>query len=337
MGAGPPGRGAPGRPGCPGRPGWPGLRGPPGGWPGRAVRARRGRLACAGLRGLAGRIGSVDGLGQPEPENRARYVDQGADAQHPGGAAQDLDAAGQHDAQGRGDERYQRGPRVRGHQGELGGQQPGRHRAAHHPVGLLQDQHAECGRKQRQRIVQGRGHPPAQQAPGEQRAGHDVAASLLNPVQHRPDERREHHERRHRDEQVENHLAARLVERGVEEQRPGQRHDHEGVPDVARRGQLDQVREAGAARAGGTGDPVEEPARAARRAGAGPRGTGSRGGARPGGRLRGGEHLARSPPGLLGPRARLAHDTSILPRRVSHDPAARPEPPVRVSRRGHAA
>ena len=45
---------------------------------------------------------------------------------------------------------------------------------------------------------------------------------------------------RHRDEQEQHHLAPGLVDRGAEEDRPGERHGDEGVARAAGGGQLDQ-------------------------------------------------------------------------------------------------
>ena len=184
----------------------------------------------------AARVRSVDALGQPEAEDSARYVDQGACAQHPGRVGGPAEGQGEPYSQRRGDEPGQRGSRVRRHEGQLIRQQPRRDRAPRHRVDLLQDQHAERRREQRDRVmVQGRGHPPAQQAARQQGPGQDVAAALVDPVQHRADERRQHRERRHGNEQVDSHLTAGLVERGVEEQGPGERHRDERVADIAGR------------------------------------------------------------------------------------------------------
>ena len=208
----------------------------------------------------------------------ARYS-EGAGPEHParaaGSAAGDERQPGRGGrAQGRGDQRRERDPRVGRHQRDLGREQSRGHRAPGDPVGLLQHQHPERRREQGQRvIVHGRaGHAPAEQATGQQGADHDVPAAVPDPVQHRPDERGQHGERCHRDEQGERDPAPGLVHRGAEEQRAGQGHGHERIRRRAGRGQLDEPVQAGAGSPGGLRHPADAPSRATGGGGAGPPG-----------------------------------------------------------------
>jgi hypothetical protein len=150
-------------------------------------------------------------------------------------------------------------------------------------------------------------HSPAQQAPRQQRADKEVPASLPDPVQHRPDERGEHGEGGHGDEQGQRHPATGLGHRGAEEQRPGQGHGDERVGRAARGGEFHEPVQAGPAGTGRLSHPVDEAGGAAGAGGTdpGPGGTG------PGPGLRGRGQAAVYPPRPQ-PRAGQSHDPSIL-------------------------
>ena len=270
--------------------------------PGRAARAERRRRPAARRRRLLAergrfRRGVIDLVRDPGPEHGGPEIDEGADPQYPGRAGHALDSEGDRSGHRRGQHGAQPVAGIRRHQRDLGGQQPRGHRAPGDRVGLLQHEHAEGGREERNRITGDRaGHRPAQQAAGQHRAHHDVPAPLPDPVQHGPDKRCKQREWRHGEDEVEHDLTARLVQGGIEEHGPGQGHGHEGVPGTPRRGQLDETRQAGAARARRAAQPVHEPSQPP-----------VRGDARPRGRL---GRMAGCPPCL-----RQSHGLSIRPSR----------------------
>ena len=69
----------------------------------------------------------------------------------------------------------------------------------------------------------------AEDAAGHEEAGSDESLRASEPVDRGADQRRQHRKRRHRDQEVEQHLLARGVRADVEEQRPGQADRHERV------------------------------------------------------------------------------------------------------------
>ena len=108
--------------------------------------------------------------------------------------------------------------------------------------------------------------PRAGGSPGQQ-----VAPTLLQAVERRPDERREHRERGRRYQQEQHDPAAGLIHGRAEEDRPGQGDGHEGVSRPAGRGELDQRGQAGAAGPRCARHPVHQAAGLAGRRGANPR------------------------------------------------------------------
>ena len=94
---------------------------------------------------------------------------------------------------------------------------------------LRQHEDAERRRIEPEVVVVG-GHHQRQHAPAEVAGGDRPPAAALQPVQRRPDDRGEHGERGHRDQQVQRDVAALGVGGRREEQRPGQRDGDHRVP-----------------------------------------------------------------------------------------------------------
>jgi hypothetical protein len=88
-----------------------------------------------------------------------------------------------------------------------------------------------------------------QEGPAQHGQGQGIAPAVPEVVEHRPDHRREQHEREHRDQQVERDPAARLTGRHREEDRPGEAQGDQGVPGAGGRVQVEQPQHAGLAAA----------------------------------------------------------------------------------------
>lgn len=89
------------------------------------------------------------------------------------------------------------------------------------------------------------GHDQRHQCSTESRGGHGPAASVLEAVEDRADHGRNHRERRHRDQQVEQYVAAFRARRCSEKDRAGECNCDHGVGAVAEHLVPDQRGEAG--------------------------------------------------------------------------------------------
>ncbi len=78
-------------------------------------------------------------------------------------------------------------------------------------------------------LQQGDGEDETEDAAGHEEGGGDEPLRTAEAVDGRADQRRQHGERRHRDQQIEEHLLTRGVGADVEEQRPRQADRHERV------------------------------------------------------------------------------------------------------------
>ena len=113
-----------------------------------------------------------------------------------------------------------------------GGTTLGRDRRLEHGERLGQHHLRERGRIE-QPAVEVRGHHEARERLPDRRDAHGEPPAALDPVQHRPDDRRDQRERRDGDQQVERDLAlGRVGARGGEEQRVGERDGHGRVARV---------------------------------------------------------------------------------------------------------
>ena len=100
-------------------------------------------------------------------------------------------------------------------------QHPRDDRGAQHVVRLRQHQDAERRRVEPE-VVEVAQHHQRQDGPADMAAGHRPPAAALQPVQRGADDRRHDGERRHRDQQVQRHVAALGVGRRGEEEGAGQ-------------------------------------------------------------------------------------------------------------------
>ena len=101
-------------------------------------------------------------------------------------------------------------------------------RLLHDPRRLAGHEQGEGDRVERE-FLQGRHEREAAERPEQVEARGDVALRVPEPVDGRPDQRRQDGERDHRDQEVQQHLLAGGVRTDVEEQRSGEAHRHERV------------------------------------------------------------------------------------------------------------
>ncbi len=87
-------------------------------------------------------------------------------------------------------------------------------------------------------------HHPREEGPGQHGRRHRVAAAAPDPVEHRPDHRREQHERHHRDEQRGGDPVARGRRGHREEQGARERRDDQGVAGGGDEAELRHPRQA---------------------------------------------------------------------------------------------
>jgi hypothetical protein len=198
--------------------------------------------------------------GEPQGDHHADQEDDRRGPQGPLGAEPGEQQPDRHDHR-RGDGPGQRAAGVGRDQAEAGRQHAGDRRAAGDAVRPGHHQHPERGGVEQQRV-----HPVGdgerQERPRQHRGGQCVPPAVLEPVQHRAHHGRQQRERGHRDEQVQRDAGARLADRHVEEDRPGQAHRDQGVTGAGQGVEVDEPVHSALALAVGLPVPADPPAEA---------------------------------------------------------------------------
>jgi hypothetical protein len=171
-------------------------------------------------------------------EHRGDRVHERGEDQGALGAEEPVDADGRQAADEAPDDADDRQTRVGAHELALAADQRGHERAPGDRVRLLRHEQTERERVDQQGLGAARVHvscdEEAEDAAGRARDEDHEPPATSDPVEQRAQQRRDDREGRHRDDQVQQHLLARLTGRHREEQGPGQRDGQAHVAADAR-------------------------------------------------------------------------------------------------------
>ena len=189
------------------------------------VRMLLGRRLAAGRTPRRGQAGGDHG---------ACDVDDAGEAERDTGPEELLQARARQREQRPRRHRDDRKARVHRYERAAFREDVGNQRAPADPVRPRQHKRAEGQRVQRE-VLRARGHQEREHTSPDHREEDRDAVRPAPPVQQRADDRREQRERRHRQQQVQPDVRARLVGRHREEKRSGERHRDKRIACRVRR------------------------------------------------------------------------------------------------------